>query len=200
MTCARCDTDDCPTDAWHLHVTVAPHKSWNRVDFTRALVHDAQKHSFRPVVVTNVIPAQPAHGRPERFYRELIPTRHVRGTEAEATREIFQMGVLLNNAGWRVRRLKIEGSASRVPAGRALYYETHLKNLNPLPKFVPMSTNQRGDMIHTLRKHTMDDMEIALDSVFVDFIGNLDQRPTKIEACVLDTAPELDDEWMGRLS
>jgi hypothetical protein len=189
MTCAA-DCDTCDPDAWHLHVTVEPAPAWARADVAKALLYDAKKHDFESVVVTNVIPRDPRTGRPERTYRELIPTRHLRGTEAEASAEIFRMGVALNNAGWIVRRLKIEGDARLVYPGRALYYETHMKN-PPRATNLPISRNSRGDVIHTLRRSNKDDIKLALFNIFGD-----DAEYPRMEACVLDTAPELDDEWM----
>ncbi len=191
MTCAACD--DCPQDAWHLHVTVKPPREWGFADISRALECDMVRLGMRPVVVTNVFVKTP-----ERNYKELIPTKHVRGSEAEASREIFRMGTLLNNAGWRVKRLKIEGDARKVISGRALYYEAHVKNPSHPDARVPRSTNAKGDEIYTIRHHAMGHVyEHALR-----LQGHNDpwRAPinVRIEAAVLDTAPELDHDWINQ--
>ncbi len=182
MTCAGCDPTDCPADAWHLHVTVQPHWSWSLKDVSSALQRDIDRHGIRPIVVTNVFHADPA-----RNYKELIPTKNFKGTEAEASREIFKMGILLNNAGWRVKRLKIEGNPSIIREGRALYYETHLKDVAH-DKF-PISTNAKGQRIATYRRATLDEVRLVADGY---------PPPTRIEAAVLDTAPELDHDWINQ--
>jgi len=195
MTCAACD--DCPRDAWHLHITVQPHWSWNVKDVASALQREIERFGAKPVVITNVFRDE------RRNYKELIPTKHVRGTEAEASREIFQMGVLLNNAGWRVRRLKIEGDPAHIKEGRALYYESHLKNpalgvRASLGLRAPTSTNAKGDHIVTVRRPTY-------ESVVETMVGWRDAglvdadtvRDARIEAAVLDTNPALDADWIN---
>lgn len=160
MTCAGCD--DCPTDRWHLHVTVRPHWSWSLRDVAGALEREIERHDIKPVVVTN-------HLRDGRSYRELIPTKHFEGSEADASRELFMMGMLLNNAGWRVRRLKIEGDARIVPNGRALYYEAHVKSPRvdvPLPR----STNARGENIYTVRRDRRLRVVTDVCNAFVDVL------------------------------
>ncbi len=197
MTCAGCDPTDCPTDAWHLHVTVQPHWSWSLKDVSSALQRDIDRHGIRPLVVTN-------HFRDGRqSYRELIPTKHVRGTEAEASREIFKMGILLNNAGWRVKRLKIEGDPSHIREGRALYYETHFKipvgenHATYMGRVLPMSTNVKNDIICTLRRNVLLDVQLATDQFF-EYRNMRDTVKPRIEAAVLDTAPELDHDWINQ--
>lgn len=189
MTCAGCD--DCPADRWHLHVTVRPQRSWSHADVVAALTQDIERYGIKPVVVTN-------HMRDGTSYRELIPTKHWVGDEASASRELFRMGVLLNNSGWRVRRLKIEGDATRVLAGRALYYEAHVKDPPCPDDRVPRSTNSRGQSIYTVRHPAMGAVyEGALRLYGLDPYDD-HAPPIKIEAAVLDTRPELDDEWMGQ--
>lgn len=190
MTCAGCD--DCPQDAWHLHVTVKPPHQWSFTDITRALECDMVRMGARPVVVTNHF--APRHNRPP--YKELIPTKHFKGSESNASREIFKMGVLLNNSGWRVKRLKIEGDARsmRIPEGRALYYETHIKGA-PIDG-APRSTNAKGQAILTVRRGTLRDVRDACLNLFAD-TGH--ECPVlRIEAIVLDTAPELDHDWINQ--
>jgi hypothetical protein len=190
MTCAGCDPKDCPQDAWHLHVTVLPHWSWSLSDVASALRRDVERHGVRPIVVTNHF-RDPARSP----YKELIPTKHFRGSEADASREIFRMGVLLNNAGWRVKRLKIEGDARsmRIPEGRALYYEAHVKNPSVDLGF-PRSTNAKGDVIQTIRKHVMRDVR---DSALNAYADRGVCPLLRIEAAVLDTNPQLDEEWIN---
>lgn len=184
MSCAGCPDDECPADHWHLHVTVTPPPTWSFADVQTALMIDLTRANMRPVVVTNHYrdPARPP-------YKELIPTKHHKGTEASATRELFQMGVLLNNAGWRVRRLKIEGDPRTVRPGRALYYETHIKPSIPTRLDLPLSVNVRGERIYTLRRGTIG----LVNSVMLG-IGITCPR---VEAAILDTAPEMDDAWIN---
>jgi hypothetical protein len=100
------------------------------------------------------------------------------------------MGVLLNNAGWRVKRLKIEGDARAVTPGRAVYYECHLRNL---PGDIPLarSTTPRSTF-HTCRCPSyielMGELRIHLPEEVC--------RDARIEACTFDTAPELDTDWI----
>lgn len=192
MSCAGCD--DCPQDAWHLHVTVQPHWSWSLTDVASALQRDIERHDIKPVVVTNHF-----HNTPERSYRELIPTKNFKGTEAGASREIFRMGILLNNAGWRVKRLKIEGNPANIREGRALYYECHLKNTGLSPLAAPCSTNVKGDHIHTVRRETILDVEDVVYRLLIDMgHPHLPLPPLRIEAAVLDTNPDLDKEWINQ--
>lgn len=182
MSCAGCD--DCPKTGWHLHVTVRPHWSWTLTDVASALRRDIERHGIRPVVVTNHF----RDGRPS--YKELIPTLHVEGDEAHASREIFRMGVLLNNAGWRVKRLKIEGDARMIPYGRALYYEAHIKSYVPMK--LPFSTNAKGESIYTARHADLLDLHMMLD----ELLQPTDLR--RIEATVLDTNPAMDHDWINQ--
>lgn len=183
MTCATCD--DCPQDAWHLHVTVRPHWSWTLKDVASALQRDVERHGVRPIVVTNHFRTP---GRPP--YKELIPTKHFRGTETDASREIFKIGVLLNNSGWRVRRLKIEGDARTVPHGRALYYEAHVRD-RAASGHLPWSVNAKGEVIYTARRTYLFDLNNLLDRTIPITAAR------RIEAAVLDTRPELDEEWIN---
>lgn len=178
---------------WHLHVTVQPHWSWTLSDVASALARDVERHGVKPVVITN-------HFRDplRQPYKELIPTQHFEGDEATATRRIFNLGVLLNNAGWRVRRLKIEGDP-RDPdvARRAIYFETHLKNPQHVgPLAAPRSTNARGDTFFTIRRslacHIYEEIERWNDV----YRYGLDPRP-HVEAAVLDTNPALDADWIN---
>lgn len=191
MSCAGCD--DCPTDAWHLHVTVKPHWSWSLTDVASALQRDIERHDIKPVVITNHF-----HDGSRSSYRELIPTKHVKGTEADASREIFRMGILLNNAGWRVKRLKIEGRASQVTIGRALYCEVHIKNSILPSSAAPCSTNVKGDHIHTIRRATAEDVEMELYHWRDTYNGVFADIPIRIEAAVLDTNPDMDKEWINQ--
>jgi len=173
---------------WHLHVTVQPHWSWTLTDVASALARDVERHDVHPVVITNHFrdPARPP-------YREMIPTAHHEGDEASAARRIFSLGVLLNNAGWRVKRLKIEGDPTNEDvARRALYFETHIK-CQQAP--APLSTNARGDRIFTVRRQYITDVDDEIahwrDMCVVDpFIQY------KVEAAVLDTNPGMDEEWL----
>jgi hypothetical protein len=192
MSCAGCPEDECPRDTWHLHLTVVPHWSWNLRDVSSALKREIERYQVRPVVVTNVF-----HDDPSRNYKELIPTKHFRGTEAEASREIFQLGLLLNNAGWRVRRMKIEGDPSRLPVGRALYHEVHLKNPS-LGIVMPTSINAAGDRIITIRRPTADDIHNFISDMVDRMLLYGHPLPPRIEATVLDTNPELDHDWINQ--
>lgn len=172
---------------WHLHVTVQPHWTWTLRDVTDALRRDIERHDIKPVVITNHF-RDPAR----KPYRELIPTRHFQGSETDASREIFRMGVLLNNAGWRVRRLKIEGDPRVVTPGRALYYECHLRNLPSLDISLPRSTTPRSTF-HTARRQSM----ISLREFVLPNIPSEIHDDVRYEVCVHDTAPELDADWIG---
>ena len=178
---------------WHLHVTVTPHKSWSSVDVTRALEVDIRRHGIKPLVITNHLWSPPPGCADS--YRELIPTKEIdTEDEAEAAREIFKMGVLMNNSGWRVQRLKIEGDPrdARV-AARALYFETHLKNA-PLPlRCAPLSTTAKNTF-HTLRRRTRDELLLAVNNITAMY-GPI---PFEVEAAVLDTNPALDDAWLNQ--
>jgi hypothetical protein len=177
---------------WHLHITVKPHWNWTFVDVHEALKRDVERHGVKPLVITN----HPRGGLQP--YKELIPSKEVEGDEASASREIFRLGVLLNNAGWRITRLKIEGDPREGSVrNRALYFETHLKNA-PLPlKLAPISTTAKGNTFHTLRAPRYTD-------IYLQMIRWQDEWPYmkdfkyEIEACVLDTNPDLDKEWISQ--
>ncbi len=173
---------------WHLHVTVQPHWSWTLSDVTSALKRDIERHEMKPLVITNHFrdPARPS-------YKELIPSKVVEADdEATASRMIFHMGVLLNNAGWRVKRLKIEGDA-RSPSvqRRAMYFECHLKNPQ-IPLEAPKSTSAKDNVFYTVRRDTLLDVQLA-----IAFWSDVDTYP-EIEAAVLDTNPALDADWINQ--
>lgn len=178
---------------WHLHVTVQPHWSWTLSDVASALQRDVERHGIKPVVITN-------HFRDSTRlpYRELIPTKHAEGDEADASRQIFHMGVLLNNAGWRVKRLKIEGSPLDTSvARRALYFETHLKNpLTILP--APMSTNANGDKFYTVRRKYATDLDDEIMSWHDSGIAESCYSRPIVEAAILDTNPAMDADWINQ--
>lgn len=188
MSCAGCD--HCPEDHWHLHVTVAG-------DF-RTILADRCAELSRPaklVRVTNVM-------RDGSDYVESIPTLHFRGTEAHAVHALFDMACELQHPArpYMVTRLKIEGDARVVPPGRALYYETHLKDLVPEAEVraknlrLPRSLNAREQSIYTVRYPVYGQVyELAWS-----LLRNDTKRVLRIEACVLDTAPELDDAWINQ--
>lgn len=191
---------------WHLHVTVSPNRNWHIADISSALAVDIRTHNIKPVVLTNVFDDH------RRNYKELIPTKHFSGSEAEATRELFHMGVLLNNSGWRVRRLKIEGDPSHrlqqtsVEGGalvrqRAIYYECHVK-ISPGLVLVArnlhmaISTTAKNTFA-TVRHPTMGYVySKASELIATAFQYDGLVRHMEIEAAVLDTAPELDDDWL----
>jgi hypothetical protein len=179
---------------WHLHITVKPHWNWTFVDVTEALKRDVERHSVKPLVITNHF-----HDGVRESYKELIPSKTVEGDEASASREIFRLGVLLNNAGWRIQRLKIEGDPREESsvASRALYFETHLKNA-PLPlRAAPISTTAKGNTFHTVRAPRLTDILTRLWS-WEDEWPHMKGFKCEMEACVLDTNPQLDDEWMNQ--
>lgn len=176
---------------WHLHVTVSPHKNWTHANVVEALSCDLVRLHARPLVITNHF-----HIDPTRNYKELIPTKHFEGDEAAASREIFHMGVVLNNSGWRVRRLKIEGDARDANNHRrAIYFETHIKNASILLPF-PCSSSLKGNVFHTVRCGTTSAIR---DRVLNAYADTSDVCPLlEMEAAVLDTAPELDHDWINQ--
>lgn len=177
---------------FHLHITVQPHWSWTHADLADALTQDVARHGVKPLVITN-------HFRDGRKpYKELIPSKvYEADSESDASREIFRLGVLLNNSGWRVKRLKIEGDP-RHPAiaARALYYETHLKNVLATPD-LPRSSTAKGNVFHTVRWSTRQMQDVGLPSVLRDVLPCL-RGPPEIEAAVLDTNPQLDHDWINQ--
>jgi hypothetical protein len=102
-------------------VTIRPPRAWTFVDVTEALKRDIERLGAHPVVQTWV--GVGTGGR-----RELLAVRLVDGCEASAGRWIFQMGVLLNNGGWRVRRLRIDAPLyAEAASRRALYLESRVQ-------------------------------------------------------------------------
>lgn len=189
MSCAGCD--DCPQDAWHLHVTVRPHRTWGITDLARAIEKDMEHLNAKLVRVTNVVPRG-------YNYTELIPTRHVKGTEAAATESLFRMTHLLSNSGWQIKRMKIEGHPASVAQGRALYYEAHAKIQ---PEHVSLAhtlhlpiSMSKDKIIATLRYP--DPLRINDMWNIMHDKGMTLGQPLRIEAAVLDTNPDLDREWM----
>lgn len=194
MSCGGCD--DCPTSNWHLHVTAEPHfQKGPKIDTMRLLLSEEFGLDSKIVQVTNVIPYA-------KSYNELIPTLASAGSEAVATRKLFDLGAFLLEYNWSVKRLKIEGDFRVVPVGRVLYYEAHMKNLEPLgsqyaqrySECYHISVNRRSEIIYTVRSPQLVTVQNLIAAVL-----DSTQAP-KIEACVLDTAPELDSVWMGERS
>ena len=174
MGCAGCD--DCPQDAWHLHVTVLESD-------TTVLEGLIRRHGGKVVRITNVMSDS------SRNYDEIIPTCFFRGSESHATMRLFQVACELEQRGFEIARLKIEGDARAVPTGRALYYEAHLKNLDEWRAGrLPLSINARDEKIWTVRHGDWMTVRNLCDKLRVE--------SARVEACVLDTAPELDDEWL----
>lgn len=193
MGCAGCD--DCPQDAWHLHVTVRPHLRWSLTDTAKAIEQDIIGEGIRLVHVTNVF------REPRRNYVEMIPTQHLKGaSEGEATFKLFMMARLLSNRGWRITRLKLEGGAPRVVRGRALYYEAHAK-IQPEHETLAHSlrlplSRTKDKMIATIRNTYPEDVDQTWN--YMHYLGMTLGQPMRIEAAVLDTAPELDNEWINQ--
>lgn len=190
MGCAGCD--DCPQDAWHLHVTVQPHRSWGMRDTADAIVKDTETIGTKLVRVTNTFRT----GHPVRNYVELIPTLHLKGTEAEATWKLFNMAHRLSNNGWHIRRLKIEGDASKVQVGRALYFESHVKIQEEHVKFVhsrrwPVSRTT-NNIVVTVRDQSLGVVMDRATQVIPEF------QLHRVEACVLDSNPTMDREWLAQ--
>ncbi len=187
MSCAACD--NCPRDTWHLHVTVA-----SKILTPADEAHFRDKYGIKFVRVHNMVQDQPG-------YPELIPTMHVKCSEAVAIRRLMDMHHVLLSHGFGILRHKIEGNASTIVGrDRVLYYESHLKNLLPEAEAraknlrVPLSINARGERIYTIRHPAVGhvyELAWSLSRAEEDHT-----RTPRIEACVLDTAPELDDSWM----
>lgn len=203
MSCAGCD--DCPQDAWHLHVTVDRGGDNVHISATGFTI-DMNQLGYRPVSVWNVMQGDPpdaTYGDPRvRSYREWIPTQHFRGSEAKATYELFVMGHRLKNLGWIPRRLKIEGDARLVTSGRALYYEAHVKPKEPLSyvrtirlngEYLAISVSKESPIV-TIRQSSLE--ELNHQFWLLSNVCDLRDVKRRVEACVLDTAPELDDEWL----
>lgn len=189
MSCAGCD--DCPRGAWHLHVTVGSvlrNEFWSGSEYQQLEL--IRVLGYKDVCVRNLMPDGSD-------YNEIIPTINYVGSEAKATAKLFEMGAELLRVGFTIKRLKIEGDPMQVAAGRALYFEAHIKGFGKIDWRLPTSVNLKGEKIRTLRKKTLLDMQLQFDQWWDTTNGELDVRKHRIEACVLDTAPELDNAWMG---
>lgn len=192
MSCAGCD--DCPDGHWHLHVTVERRDGMPGYISKTGYELDMRRLELRPTTVLNIMRDESQN------YREHIPTRHFAGSEAKATALLFDTAIDLARLGYWPKRLKIEGDA-RMPIriGRALYYEAHAKvPMTPqraleLIDNLPISVTKKH-VVATIRGHSVGEvMNILTDA---SAMLGIDPRNARVEACVLDTAPELDDAWM----
>lgn len=197
MSCAGCD--DCERGKWHLHVTVSP-KNRDRVMYSlyRDELSDTLKsRGEKLVVVRNEFHDE----RPG--YEEYIPTCHFEGSEMEAVRALFDMGAWIqaNHSGVHVTRLKIEGDPRLLQnQGRAMYYEAHARIddmqhvENAVRMRLPFSTSAKGRKMVTIRGRSYADVV----GRWVKFSGTSGQPLPPVEACVLDTAQHLDNEWIAQ--
>lgn len=209
MGCAGCG--DCPEGAWHLHVTVARYHehSGRRVDYVSATGFgiDMRTLGYHPVSVWNAFHDDPPEVAPNdkrvRGYREHIPTQHFRGTEARATHELFVMGHRLKKMGWVPIRLKIEGDPGIVTPGRALYHEAHVKIpatlswIRDVGLAYPVSVTNKNTIL-TVRDERLTEVRVRMREMREQckHDGLVLTDESRIEVCVLDTAPELDERWL----
>lgn len=190
---------------WHLHVTVEPHWTWTYVDVQKALQREIERSGMKIVVATNYTTVRTLDKTIVNKRKELIHTKHHAGDEASANREIFKMGVVLNNAGWRVRRLKVEGDP-RSPdvARRAMYFEAHLK-IDERHVHVAqgmgfgISSTLKTPHYATIRSRTHDDVSL----LFLDFVQECCRRTgepcapaLQIEAITFDSNTAMDEDWL----
>lgn len=178
MSCAGCD--DCPSDAWHLHITVGYHHNWRKA---------ADELGYNPLAIENLRWLGTATV-------EYIPTAHFKGTYRDALVKIFKDSCAFAGYGLTVLRAKIEGAPGVVE--NALYYEAHVKMHNANPRdwgtsavklLPPVSRTDKGYLI-TIRRPTWIGAHNAL--------AELGHPHAKIEACAFDTSPELDAAWINQ--
>lgn len=169
---------------WHLHATVVPHWSWSLTDTAGALQRDIAQLGSKLVHVVNLL--RDGGKRPE-----LIPTQHYEGTEMEAVRQLFEFSHILQNKGWQVQRLKIEGDPRHVPHERALYFEAHRKILpHEISSYIgrPISVTKNSTMV-TLRRKELPHL--------IDLLVSMSLAATEVEICTLDTNEESDAGWIS---
>lgn len=179
MSCAGCD--DCPSDAWHLHITVA--------SAVPALEGVAEALGYKLLTIENLLWLGGSS-------TEYVPTAHFTGSYADALVKLFRDSCAFAAYGLVVLRAKIEGPPSRVET--ALYYEAHVKMHNNDPhswgtvvtKLLPPVSRANGRSIITLRRDSLTEVERML--------GELYAPDTKVEACAFDTNPDLDAAWIKR--
>lgn len=220
MSCAGCD--DCPDTHWHLHVTVdKPDGVWSDT-WKQYFSEDCIRVGAKAVRVTNVFHADnnqkwvdprtlPKGVNPyvTKSYEELIPTVNYHGSETEAARNLFNLGVAFVRMGYRVVRLKMEASPNVASEKRMLYAETHVKVKNIMGArarasilYVPMSivgvpVDGEGYFIITGREPTIGHCHSFIDHMKKEFTYCIVEEP-RVEICTHDTNPELDKAWLSQ--
>lgn len=169
---------------WHLHATVTPHWSWNLSDTASALSNDIKQLGAKLVHVVNIL--RDGSKRPE-----LIPTQHYEGTEMQAVSQLFKLGHILENKGWQVQRLKIEGDLRHVDIGRVIYWESHCRIT---PEEVPFFN---GRAVSITKKNTLVTIRRRELPHLMETLHSLSLAVTNVGACVLDTNEESDAGWIS---
>lgn len=101
-----------------LRITVTPPRAWTCANMSDAIRRDVERLGAHPEVSTLRI------GTGFHTRRELNAVKIVDGDEARAGRWLFRMGVVLNNGGWRVARMRIDVEGD---TPRALYHEARVQ-------------------------------------------------------------------------
>lgn len=177
MGCAGCD--ECPEDAWHLHLTVRGEHS----------VQLSREYGYEPAVVQNLFWLDASR-------TELICTKYAKGPYQEVLTTLVRDACAIASGRVDVLRAKIEGAPGAVPS--PLYYETHVKMRSTDVTTWSAAVRTRfpavsaiGDKrIVTVRALTLKELSAQLDM--------LELMPGKVEACAFDTAPELDEAWLNQ--
>lgn len=216
MSCASCD--DCPADKWHLHVTVV--RAFDQTStraFDQTSVEPTEylyaRHCAQigacPVLVTNLLLKE--KWLEDEAYVERIPTIHFSGTLAKAQHEIVLLACNLTRLGWFSTRAKIEGSPSLASRHEHpfCYWEAHV-SVPRTPESLrilrgvriegwrpPLSTSD-GRLIVTVRAPRRAEVDVKVDRLEHELFGRVVVLKKRTEVCVMDTAPELDDRWLGK--
>jgi hypothetical protein len=182
---------------YRLRVNVEPHRSWVLSDTASALHHDIDRLDAAPVVSILV----PCCGVSPigKNRRELVVLKYLDGDDADASRQIFHMGVLLNNSGWRVQRLRVDGDAlDAYTAKRAIYSEICIaisEQNAPYARDIGFAISVSNKQIYaTSRAQSITDLLLARANLLLRETG--EDKPLVVSAIVIDTYPELDKDWM----
>jgi hypothetical protein len=190
MGCAGCEA--CGSGMYQVHVTLGKHPG--------SKMKQPWTADMRVHILCNLLPDG-------KWRKEWITTTNLQGSERDAVVHMKQVAKSALEAKVPVHRQKIEVPTKKLQGDRqVLYTEAHIKVILSLPNIdmainegrqVSVNVAKPGNMILTFRRKRYKDLVEAIKEAKLErYLGFDPERPIQYEAAIIDTAPELDDDWI----